>query len=185
MFKQRYSRSCEQGLKLSLALISNGLRAGLNLPQALRFAIRFVEPPLRTEWDLVLREVERGTSMEEALLHLEERVGSTEVSFVIDSIIVLRQVGGNLIQHFETLIQLYRSRALAKEKLKTQMMSQWVQALILGLMPVGLFAAVSIVAPDWFAPLWSTSLGFAALGIVLLLEGLAFLWIRKISSIAF
>ena len=185
MFKRRYIRSCEQGLKLSLSLIANGLRAGLNFPQALRFAIRFIEPPLRSEWEHVLQEVERGTSMEEALLHFERRISSSEISFVILSVVILSQVGGNLVQHFETLVQLYRSRMLAKEKIKTQMMQQWVQALILGLLPMGIFAAVSFVSPEWFSPLWTTSLGCGALGAVLFLEAMAFLWIRKISSVAF
>jgi tight adherence protein B len=54
---------------------------------------------------------------------------------------------------------------------------------ILGLLPIGFFLFLSVVSRHDMAAAYSSSIGVAAIAAGLVLDGLAFLWIRKLVAV--
>jgi hypothetical protein len=57
---------------------------------------------MRQEVDLALKEMKVGSTLDQALLHMAARVGSRQLDSALSSILIGRQVGGNLPRVLET-----------------------------------------------------------------------------------
>jgi len=179
----RQKRRCKKivaDLSEALALMANGLRAGLSLVQSIQMASLELEGALGEELATVIHQVKLGKSLEEALVAMDQRVGAEEVSFVVQSILTLKSVGGNLVKHFDSLGAILRERQKIYGKIKVLTAEGMMQTVIIGLMPPMLCAGLAVLSPDFIAPLFGTVLGRLMLAGVILLEGMGLLWLRKI-----
>ena len=98
----------EEQLPDALISMSNSLRAGLTLPQAMGILTDNTSPPISEEFALLLNEHRMGLTLDEAMGNMSERVASKNLDLVITSIQVARIAGGNLPQVFEDTAQAIR-----------------------------------------------------------------------------
>lgn len=180
ILKARRQKKISADLIDALDLISNGLKACLSLPQAIQLVALEFESPLGEEFERVVHQLKMGQSLEEALLQMEDRIGLEEITFVVQSILVLKQVGGNLVKHFDALGSLLRERQNIAGKIQVLTAQGVFQSILIGLMPLSLGLGLALIAPDFVSPLWGTSFGNCLLCLAVFLEGFGFLCLRKI-----
>src|SRR5437879_5039369 len=80
----------------TLSLMANSLKAGHSLPQTLDLISKDSRPPIQEEFQRCVRELQIGSSVENALSNLARRSGSDDLELVVTAILVQMTVGGNL-----------------------------------------------------------------------------------------
>lgn len=173
--RQRLDRIDDQ-LVDTLRLMANGLRAGMSLQQALELAVRESKPPIADELARVVKEIHLGRLTDDALRRFAERVPLEDVKIVVDSILTLRETGGNLSETFNVVADTIVERKKVSGKIKAMTAQGMTQGFIMCLMPPGMLFMFSIIDPTYTAPLFSTVLGWFALAMITLLD-LMGLWL--------
>ena len=77
-----------------------------------------------------------------------------------------------------------RERETTRREVSSLTAQARLSGTILGLLPIGFFAFLSIVSRHDMAAAYSSPIGLAAIVLGLVLDGLAFLWIRKLVAVA-
>lgn len=173
----------ESQLVEMLQMISSGLRAGFGLQQSLEAAAEQLPEPLTLEIQRAMRDMGMGSSIENALNALNERIGSPDFDIVITAILIQRAVGGNLAEILDNVAHTMRERERIRGEIRTLTSQQRMTGYVIGGIPVGLTAMFYIVSPEYMALLFKDSLGHMLIAAAVVMETLGFLVIRKIVNI--
>ena len=180
--RKRLERREEQ-LPDGLISMSNSLRAGLTLPQAVGILVDNTSPPINQEFGLMLKEHRLGLTLDEAMNNMSERCRSKNLDLVITSIQVARVAGGNLPQVFEDTAEAIRAIRVLEDKIATMTAQGRLQAWVLGALPVGMAVMIYKVDPTMVEPLWEDPIGWIILFFIAILEIVGIFMIRKIVSV--
>lgn len=181
--RQRRINKIQQQLPDSLMMIAGSMRAGLGFAPSLESLARDVEPPLAQEFALVLREQRMGVKMEEALAHFNDRVPVADVTLFVSAVNISREVGGNLAETMASLGETLRRRLIMENKVKSLTAQGRLQAIVMAMMPVGIMGFLSLAYPETMTPMYHTPVGWAVLGVAVVMEYLGYRMCRKITSI--
>ena len=181
--RARRSRRLLSQLPDALALLAGLLRSGHGLTQALSQLASRQAAPLGQELQLLLRKHRLGLPLDKALAELHQRVPEPDIALLATAIRVSRELGGNLAETLQRLAEGVRSRLVLRGKIHALTSQGRLQGVIVGLMPMGLMAVLSIMDPGPMGLLFSTVPGWCALALILLLEGVGFYLIRGIIRI--
>lgn len=162
----------------ALTFMSNGLKSGLSLIQSMDMVKDEMDNPIAEEFALVLSQQRLGIPLEEALLGLEERIGTEDVQIMVTSINILRQSGGNLTETFDTIAETVRERKKVEGRIATLTAQGRAQGIIITLMPFVLAGVLYTMDAQLIERLWKTPLGLILL---LMMFGLQFVgaWLIK------
>jgi tight adherence protein B len=144
----------------ALLAISNSLKTGYSIPQALNLLVREMDNPAKQEFRLVWQEMQLGTPVEEALGHLAQRMKSMEIDLMVASVAISRQVGGNLSEVLENIAGTIRERLRVEGRVKALTAQGKIQGIVMCLMPFVLAFIIYLVQPDFIKPLFTTVPGY-------------------------
>lgn len=161
----------------------NSLRAGMSLQQAMQLIVGEFPDPAAEEFEKALREMQLGAAIEEALHHLEDRLPNKDLSIMVNSIEILRQSGGNMVETFENLAETLKQRKKVEGKIRALTAQGRIQAIILCVMPFAMALILYFVNREYIQPLFSTLLGWVILSLVLALCSTGWLLIKKLITI--
>jgi tight adherence protein B len=181
-YNKRVSKLNQQ-LPEALTIISNALKAGFGLLQALNSASDQLEHPISTELGRAIHEMNIGSSAEEALLALSDRSKSYALDIVVTAILVQRTVGGNLGEILDTVAGTMRERIRIRGEINTLTAQQKLTGIVIGLLPIGIGILFEIMSPGYIKPLFTTTLGKGMIGISCVLEVIGVLVIQRILNI--
>lgn len=173
----------EEQLPETLSLVSNSLKAGMGLLQGLSMAADQMEHPMGTELRQAIHEMNVGSSVEEALNALTERVRSYDLDIVVTAILVQRSVGGNLSEILETVAGTMRERVRIRGEIQTLTAQQRMTGFVIGLLPVVVGVLFLVVSPEYIKVLFTEGQGQVLLGIAAGLQILGTVIIRRILDI--
>jgi tight adherence protein B len=178
----RRRRAFEDQLPELLNALGSALRAGHGLNQALAAVAADSPEPVAGELGRVLAEARLGRSLEDALGDLAARIGSDDLDFVLDAVVIQRQVGGSLAGIFDIVGESVRGRQQFKLKLRALTAMGRMSGLVLITLPLALALVLSLLNSSYLSPLFTTSTGHTMLviGAVLMTVGAA--WLQKIVS---
>jgi len=174
----------------TITLLANSLRAGSSFLQSLEMVVRESEPPISTEFSRVIREVNLGLSLEQALTNTTRRVRSDDLDLMTTAIIIHSQVGGNLAEILDSIAFTIRERVRIKGEIKTLTAQQRMSGYVVGFLPIALVVVISVMAPNFMEPMFSTPpemlgvpLGMIILGAGGIMMAIGFAAIRRIVDI--
>ncbi|MHC4695531.1 MAG: type II secretion system F family protein [Planctomycetota bacterium] len=140
-------------------MMGQALRAGHSLAGAIQIIYEQVPPPIATEFAQVYHEQNLGIKIEEALKSMAERVDSLDVKFFVTAVMIQRQTGGDLAEVLDNIGAVIRGRielaGLVRGLTAEGRLSGWV----LLAMPPLVFGAVTLLNPDYAAPMLEEPLG--------------------------
>lgn len=154
----------------ALNLLSNGLRAGLSLPQAIGMVVDELPNPIAQEFNLILQQNKIGIPLEECFEDLNKRVPTEDNEMFVTSVNILRETGGNLAETFDTIAGVIRERVRLQQKIETYIAQGKFQGGMIFLMPFLMLLMFSISDPESVAPLFNTILGAIVLILALGLD---------------
>jgi tight adherence protein B len=181
----KWRRDKKFGVQLVDALVAmgNGLRAGHSLPSAFEMIARETENPMGQEMRLLVQEMRLGVSMEDALRHLHERMPSEDLDILITSILISREVGGNLAEVFDNIAETIRERHRIQGKIASLTAQGKLQGIIIAALPIVIGVFLNAWSPELMAPMFADWRGLCMLGLILVMETIGGLMIWKIVSI--
>lgn len=183
ILKQRRVERFNRQLVDGLMGMSNALRAGFSILQAFEVVAKENSRPISEEFNLFLHQVRVGVRVEDALHQLDQRVGSEDLSLMINSIETARQTGGNLTEVFDQIANTIRDRIRMQGRIRSMTSQGRMQAVVVGAMPLLLLLALSILDPGMIRHFLGSAVGLSLLILVGVLELAGFLVIRKIVNV--
>jgi tight adherence protein B len=147
-------RAFNDQLADTIILMSNSLRAGMSLLQAMDMVAREATPPISEEFQRVVREVGLGLSPQDALLHLVNRIRSEDLDLMVTAMLVQHEVGGNLARILDTIAHTIRERVKLKGEIRTLTSQGRMSGWILAALPVVVAAVLLLVSPQYMRPLF-------------------------------
>lgn len=169
----------------SLTGMSNSLRAGYSFQQAMDLIAKETQGPLGKEYRRTLREINLGVTTDQALQNLVKRVNNEDMELMISTVLIQRSIGGNLAEIFDKISDTIRQRIRMKGEVRVLTAQGRISSWILGVMPIFLLIAISLINPDYVKMFFETPLGWGLLIYAIVSEVIGFLVIRKITNIEF
>ncbi len=168
----------------NLQMWVNGLRAGYSVLQAIEGISREAPEPTATEFKRVVKEVQLGIPMDEALDHMYTRMPSEDLDLVITAVNIQREVGGNLAEILEVISHTIRERIKLKGEIRVLTAQGRVTGYIIGGMPVFLLAFLMMANPDYVGRLFENRMcGWPMLGCGATMIAIGIAVIQKIIDI--
>lgn len=167
----------------ALSLMSNGLKSGLSVVQALGLVAQEMPNPIQQEFNLILSENKLGVSLEDAFTNLTKRIKADDVEMFVTSINILKETGGNLAETFDTIVQTIRDRIKVENKISAMTAQGRYQGYFVMAIPPFLGGVFYQTDPEFMSPLFTTPLGWVFLFGILLLEVVGFFVIMKVVKI--
>ncbi|TMF24202.1 MAG: hypothetical protein E6I28_11480 [Chloroflexi bacterium] len=167
----------------TIVLLSNSLRAGSSFLQSVELVSRESPAPMGPEMGRVVREVNLGLGMEEALANMVRRIKSDDLDLMVTAIGVQQQVGGNLAEILDTIAFTIRERVRIKGEIRTLTAQGRYSGYLVAFLPVGIAVTLNFINPEFMQPLFTETLGRILLGTGLVMMFIGFTAIRRITDI--
>jgi tight adherence protein B len=182
---QRRTKAFDRQLPDVLATIASTLRAGHGLRTALRAIADDSAAPSSEEFSRVLGEERLGRPLHEAIAAMCDRIGSPDLEYVATAVNVQSQTGGSLAGLFDTLSETVRERQRHARKVKALTSLGRMSAIVLVGMPIALGALMTLLSPQYMAPLYTTSTGHVLIGVCLTSMAIGALFLKQIVSVKY
>lgn len=178
--RARDLRLIEEQLVDIVTAIAAALRSGRSLVQALAVAGEEVDAPLGKIFTEATERTALGVPIDEVLEGLGARIGGQDARLVTGVLRLHRRTGGALAASLDDLARTLRARRDGARELRSLTAQARLSAAILGLLPLGFFLFLSVVARRDVEAAYRTVAGASAIGVGLALQGAAFVWIRQL-----
>lgn len=176
-------RKLEEQFVGSLDIMAGALRAGLTIPQALESTQKAVDYPLSEEYSLMVRQLKIGLTLGDALSSLSGRIPSPDVRLAATSIAISSRTGANLAEALQVLTSTLKKRSAVKSKIHSATFMGKAQGILVGGMPFALAGMLYLISPNSIGPLFTTNAGHLILAVVIITQTIAYIAIKRITSI--
>jgi tight adherence protein B len=177
VLQRRISRRMRKFVMLlpeGLDLIVRGIRSGLPATEALKTIGEELEDPVGIEFRQITDQMKIGVAMDEAMWATAKRLGIPEFNFLVISLSIQQETGGNLAEILEKLSDMVRRREQMRLKVKAMSSEARASAMIIGSLPFIMAGIISFINPGYMNTLFTDPRGWVMIGMGLtsLLVGL-------------
>ena len=166
----------------TLSLLSNALKAGLSLPQAIEAVAHNCSAPISDELARVMREVNLGTSTSQALANMVRRVGSEDLDLIVTAISIQSTVGGNLARILDGISHTIRQRIQMKGQISAMTAQMRASGWIVTLLPFIVAGILYVITPTYFRVMFTDPEGRDLLALALISVGIGNFFVRRITN---
>jgi tight adherence protein B len=128
----------------------------------------------------VIQQEELGIPLEDSLERWASGANSADVRLVASVLQLHHRVGGESPAILDQVARTVRLRRTAARELRSLTAQARLSGAVLGLLPIGFFAFMSVVSRHDVQAAYRTSAGLASIVLGLALDAGAFLWIRTL-----
>jgi len=148
----------------ALDLIVRGIRSGLPATEALKTIAEEIQDPVGTEFRLVTDQMKIGVAMDEAMWATAKRLAIPEFNFLVISLTIQQETGGNLAEILEKLSDMVRRREQMRLKVKAMSSEARASAMIIGSLPFIMAGVISFINPGYMNTLFTDPRGWVMIG---------------------
>jgi tight adherence protein B len=156
MLRRKRVEELESQLDAFLLSLANALKSTPSVAAAFQSIAPVIQDPIRQETELAIKEMKVGSTLDQALLHMAARVGSRQLDSALSSILIGRQVGGNLPKVLETTATAIREMARLEGVIRTKTAEGKMQLWVIGCMPIVLSIGMNFAFPDYLTLMTTT-----------------------------
>lgn len=149
----------------ALDLIVRGIRSGLPASEALKSIGEEIEEPVGGEFRYVSDQMKIGVAMDEAMWATARRLGIPEFNFLVISLSIQQETGGNLAEILEKLSDMVRRREQMRLKVRAMSSEARASAMIIGSLPFIMCALISFMNPTYMSTLFTDPRGWVMIGV--------------------
>jgi tight adherence protein B len=183
VLRSRRLKAFNNQLSDTINLLVNGLRSGYSVLQAMEAVSREMSPPVSTEFGRVVREVQLGLTLEQALSNMLRRITSDDLDMMVTAVNVQREVGGNLAEVLDSISHTIRERIRIKGEINAlTAQSRW-SGYIIAMVPIAIAGVIYVINPGFMSKLFTHICGWIMIGVALTGIVTGFFFIRKVISI--
>ncbi len=181
--KRQRDKKFDHQIVDALTNIGNSMEAGFSLHQALELVAQEMDNPMGQEMGLVVRQMQVGMDLEDALENLYSRMPGMDLDLIITSILISREVGGDLTEIFDNIAKTIQERHRIEGRIKALSAQGKMQGFVLVAIPPAMGLALHYIAPSLIEPLYTTLIGWALMGIIVALMAAGIYTIYRIVDI--
>jgi tight adherence protein B len=179
---KRRMKAFDNQLPDLLITVAASLKAGHSFRHAIQAVVEEGAEPTARELRRVLTETRLGRPMDDALAEMGDRIGSKNLSFVLNAVTIQRQIGGSLAGLFDVVAETVRQRQQFARKIRSLTATGRMSSYVLAGLPFMVSALISVITPAYMAPLWHTSTGHMLVGTALVMLAIGGVILRRIVS---
>lgn len=180
--KKRLAKFEEQ-LPDAFVMLSSSLQSGASLNMALETVAAQSPVPLSQEFGLIVKRMRLGVTLDDALIELEKRLPMQSFIMASSAIRISREVGGNLVETINSMSKTLRRKKMMEGKIESLTAQGRAQGIFMAMLPVILAGLLSVIEPEAMTKLYTTKEGLVVLFIMVSMQILGYVFIRKVTSI--
>ena len=181
--RKKRLRKFEEQLPDALLMVTGAMRAGASLNIALEGLVKEQPPPISQEFELFMREQRIGVEFEKSLGNMDKRLPLQDFAMLTSALRINREIGGNLAEILESLAETLRRKHMMEGKIDSLTAQGKLQGIVMTGLPILLGVLLYFLEPEAMSKLWTTTVGYVVSGVILIMETLGYIMIRKITSI--
>jgi tight adherence protein B len=147
--KARVKKFSEQ-LPDALDVMVRSLKAGHPINAAMALVSKEMSDPMGTEFGLAVDEMTYGLDMREAMKNLSDRISVEDFNYVMVSINIQHETGGNLAEVLSNLSRIIHDRARMFMKIRALSGEGRMSAMILCILPFAVGGFIFMMNPDFY-----------------------------------
>ena len=152
-------RKIEEQLPEAVEMLVNSMRAGFSLQAGMNFVGTELPEPTGPEFARFYDEQRLGVDVKQALLSLQERLGTLDARMLVLAILIQRETGGNLGEILGNISRVIRERIQFRDHVGVLTAESKMSAIILSLLPVLLFFIIQVSNPEYIGELTNSDTG--------------------------
>ncbi len=173
----------EQQLPEAADFVGRALRAGHSFANVLQMVGDELPEPLAGEFKAAYEEINYGVPMNEALHNLALRIPLTDLRYLVIAVLIQRESGGNLAEILGNISRMIRARLKLLGQVRVMSAEGRLSAWVLGLLPVVVALAMSVLNPQYISVLWSDPTGIELLWYAGAAAVAGVVWMRSVIHI--
>jgi tight adherence protein B len=178
--RKRRLKTFSTQLPFALDLIKGSLEAGHSLPRALQVLIGEFADPLASEFRTVLEQTRIGLPLGRALEDMLKRVPEDDLKLLVVAVKVQTEIGSSLAKIIERLSEIVRIRQRLRLQIKALTAQSKLGGLVVGLLPVIVLCAFSVIQPGYTDALFHDPTGQTILKAAIGMDLMALFVIRRL-----
>lgn len=182
--KQRMDKLVAQ-LPDALDQMARGLKVGHPLNVTVASVAREMSDPIGTEFGLIGDQVSFGDDIVGAFRDFADRVDLEDARYLSVSIGIQHGTGGNLGRVLSVLSKVIRDRATMRRKIKAISSEGRLSAMILSILPFGIFGSIQLTSPTFYGDVQSDPLFMPVAVAIISLVVLQALILRRLVTFKF
>ncbi|WP_102349122.1 type II secretion system F family protein [Bacillus sp. Marseille-P3661] len=180
--KDKRTESFNKQLPEICRMMSNGIKAGQTIPQAIEMVGRDVKEPSKLEFKNMDYQLKLGDSLEYVMTEFKERVSSSDINIFVSTILIQQRVGGNLAEVLSNMAETLEERSRVHKEIKTVTAESRSIAYILVFMPFLMAMMMNLFIKGFLNVLFKP-LGMLVFAVFSAIVFGAFLLIKRITDI--
>ncbi|MFF1507472.1 type II secretion system F family protein [Streptomyces sp. NPDC058326] len=164
-------------------ILANATQAGLALRMALSLAADELEAPAGVELEKVAQQLAVGTSLDDALGELAERLPSRELVVLVTTLVLANRAGGTVVSSLRNLTETLEERKETRREVRTQLSQVSMTAYSVPVIGVGSLLLIDNMQPGALDRMTSSGIGQFAVVAAFALYVVGFVAIRRFSKI--
>ena len=149
----------------ALGLACQSLRAGHPLIGSFRLIADQIGPPIGPLFADLCQRQALGADLEDAIREVAQASDNHDMEIFATSVSIQLRSGGNLVEMMERLATVIRDRTRLSRRVRVLTAQTQFSKRVLLAMPFVVFAGVSLLNPDYLAPLFNTTKGHIMLAL--------------------
>jgi tight adherence protein B len=187
MLDRRTARSRTQAVERQLADLVDActlaVRGGASVSQAFEVAASEVEEPMASIVGRAVSEQRLGASFDSVLSSISSAIGSEDARLFALVMGIHHRSGGNVAAPLEEVAATVRQRVAIRRELRALTAQGRISGAVLGILPVAFFVVLATTSHRELAPVYRSAAGAAMVVGGLVLEAIAYVWIRHLLKV--
>ncbi len=167
--RQKRKEKIEDDLLKAIIIMNNSFKSGRNIMQAIETVKIELEGPIADEFKKISLDISYGLSLDTVFNRFYTRVKLEDAKYIATSLTLLNKTGGNIVKVFSMIEQSFFDKKKLKNELKSLTASSTFVYRVLIFLPIVFIILINVLNNEYFLPLFSSVLGFIAIGFILIL----------------
>lgn len=170
--------------------LSSSMVAGRSLEMAFRDALKDLEviypdpnTPIMQEVSYMVRCLEMNMTVEDVICQFSERAHIEDIENFGDIVRICKRTGGNLVEVIRSTSNMIGDKIETKNEIETTITAKKFESRVLMVMPIFMVLVLSMMSPDYMAPIFNTVVGAVVMTVAIILFVISFFVSEKIINI--
>ena len=167
----------------AVIIMNNAFKAGKSTLQAASIASHDLPKPISREFEKIYQDISYGLSIDVAFMRFAKRVKLEEANYIASSLTILNKTGGNIINVFSSIEKTLFDKKKLEEDLKNSTAASNLVVKVLMIIPFLFVLIIYLISPTYFAPFFSSILGYFILFIIIIMFAIYVFLLNKIMKV--
>ncbi|MEE3343858.1 MAG: type II secretion system F family protein [Bacilli bacterium] len=183
IYNKRRMNKIKNDMLRAVIVMNNAFKAGKSTIQAVEIVSKTLPKPISIEFKRIYQDLNFGISSDIAFSRFAKRVKIDEAKYISSSLTILNKTGGNIINVFSAIERSLYDKKRLETDLKNSTEASNLVVKFLMVIPIFFVAVIYILSPGYFAPFFTSPLGFILLFILLIMFIIYIYLLNKIMKV--